>query len=603
MTNLVLPLTPEESPRLHQVSATFPRGTQTQVTKMRVSEPPMGRYEGQSADKMRGGYYTPVQVANWLCKWAIRNPGDSVLEPSCGEGRFLTATATRLLSLGARSKAIATAIQGIELVDSEAEAARAALAIFVPGARDAVACADFFDWWLHNSERRFSSVVGNPPFIRYQSFPEPSRGRAMAIMERLGLKANKLTNIWVPFVVAASEMLEPGGRMAMVIPAELLQVTYAAQLRSFLSERFTRLDVVTCNELFFENAEQEVVLLLADGARPIGSKTACVVATTQSSELTELLVSDPETLVAKAETKVLHGGEKWLKHFLTGAEISLMRELREHPRVVDFSHLAEVDVGIVTGCNDWFVLRGADLASRGLLKAGHRLVARSAHMRGAVLSDSDWLTLAAADERVHLVNIRRDAQGRISKQAAAYVTEGETNNVHLGYKCSIRKPWFHVPSLWVPDAFMFRQIHDFPRLVLNNAAATATDTIHRVRTRGINPAVLVAGAFSHLVAASAEIEGRSYGGGVLELEPTEAERLLVPDATAMAAALPLDECDALVRAGRLSAALDENDRLVLRGELGLSVTDCIALKGIWTKMQGRRFARGRSGRRKSRLTP
>ena len=44
--------------------------------------------------------------------------------------------------------------------------------------------------------------------------------------------------------------------MALVLPAELLQVSYAAQLRSYLVDRFSQIDIIACNELFFERAEQ-----------------------------------------------------------------------------------------------------------------------------------------------------------------------------------------------------------------------------------------------------------------------------------------------------------------------------------------------------------
>ena len=47
--------------------------------------------------------------------------------------------------------------------------------------------------------------------------------------------------------------------------------------------------------------------------------------------------------------------------------------------------------------------------------------------------------------------------------------------------------------------------------------------------------------YAHLAAASVEIEGRRYGGGVIELEPTEAERLLSP--ANLVAALPVGEFD------------------------------------------------------------
>jgi len=61
----------------------------------------------------------------------------------------------------------------------------------------------------------------------------------------------------------------------------------------------------------------------------------------------------------------------------------------------------------------------------------------------------------------------------------------------------------------------------------------------------------------------------------------------------LAPALPLTECDRLVRAGKLGQALDENDRLVLGGQLGLSRADCATLREIWVKMRDRRIARRR----------
>src|SRR5690606_23134727 len=174
----------------------------------------------------------------------------------------------------------------------------------------------------------------------------------------------------------------------------------------------------------------------------------------------------------------------------------------------------------------------------------------------------------------------------------SYIRLGETQKVHKGYKCSIREPWYVVPSVWIPDAFVFRQIYDFPRVVFNTAAATSTDTIHRMRCKTGDPQVVVASTYTSLTAASAEIEGRSYGGGVLELEPTEAERILMP--ANLGRAVPLDECDRLVRNDRFNVVLDENDRLILRETRGLPVAECRMLRRIWDKMRNRRLARRRS---------
>ena len=61
--------------------------------------------------------------------------------------------------------------------------------------------ADFFSTYYNELFfRRFSVVLGNPPFIRYQNFDPKSRDKAISIMKNLGLKMTKLTNIWVPFL-------------------------------------------------------------------------------------------------------------------------------------------------------------------------------------------------------------------------------------------------------------------------------------------------------------------------------------------------------------------------------------------------------------------
>ena len=225
-------------------------------------------------EKLRGGYYTPSDVAEWLTNWAIRRADEHVLEPAAGDGVFVRNAVRRLLSLGAKKRAISAQVQAVELIRGEADKVREVLREEIGGGT--VTAGDFFAWDLE-AERDFDVVLGNPPFIRYQNFPEPSRGLAMDMMRAEGLKPNKLTNIWVPFVVAAVRRLRQGGRLGMIVPAELLQVSYAAQLRMYLVDHFERIDIVACNQMLFAGAEQEVVLLLAD--RKNESAAACAIDT------------------------------------------------------------------------------------------------------------------------------------------------------------------------------------------------------------------------------------------------------------------------------------------------------------------------------------
>lgn len=565
------------------------------VTQPETTTRRSGRFLDLDPDKLRGGYYTSSDLTRWIVEWAIRTADDRVLEPSCGDGAFLSAAADQMLALGVTGQAVDKQLVGVEIIETEASKASAMLKAKLDVAEsNSIDNQDFFGWWDRPDRGLFDAIVGNPPFIRYQTFPEPHRGRAMEIMRQLGLKPNRLTNVWVPFVVASAAALAPGGRMGFVLPAELLQVTYAAQLRTFLVSRFRDIHVVACNELFFNNAEQEVVVLLADGAlgesRP---DNKCQVTVSQVPTRHALVNTTADGLLQSTELKtVQHEDEKWLKYFLSQREIDLLRNLRTSGAATTLNEIASVDVGVVTGKNEFFVINEQQVDEWDLREFVVPLVARAAHLSGALFAKKQWSELWSRGERVFLLQLGKMGQAALPPRALDYVKSGEVRGDHLGYKCSIREPWYSVPSVWVPDAFMFRQIHDFPRIVANSAGATCTDTIHRMRMTGeMSVADVVAMCFTSLTAASAEVEGRSYGGGVLELEPTEAERLLLP--AGLHTGLPLKDIDCMVRAGKLTEAIALNDDLILRAGMGLSKSDLRLLRSAWDTMRARRYSRGR----------
>jgi adenine-specific DNA-methyltransferase len=90
-----------------------------------------------------------------------------------------------------------------------------------------------------------------------------------------------------------------------------------------------------------------------------------------------------------------------------------------------------------------------------------------------------------------------------------------------------------------PGSWIFRQsaqhltggAHHYHRLLLNSANVYTTDTIYRgdMRARFAGrDADLVAAFQNTMTLLSSEVEGRTYGGGVLELVPSEVARLSVP---------------------------------------------------------------------------
>ncbi len=539
--------------------------------------------------KLRGGYYTPRLIGDFLAQWAVQSTDAQVLEPSCGDGVLLEAAANALVEKRANKRAIADFIHGVEIDRGEAlKAVERIRALGIPPSPSLVHQGDFFAYCKsHLSDKRlFDAVIGNPPFIRYQNFIEEQRIIAFELMRRAGLHPNKLTNSWVPFLVASSLLLNMSGRLAMVIPAELLQVNYASELRYFISEYYSKVTLITFKKLVFEGIQQEVVLLLGErnGSGHTGIRTV---------ELDSIddLDSYRHTEFLKRELKTMdHSTEKWTQYFLEKKEIELLRELKANPDLITSGDVIDVDVGIVTGLNDFFVLTEEQARELLLKEYTRRLVSRSGHLQGVIFVDSDWEANVKNNLPAFLLDLPDAPLEKLSESAKRYITSGETKNLHTGYKCRIRKRWYVVPSVWTPDAFMLRQVHGYPKIILNEANATCTDTIHRVKFRNGAKGKTIAAAFlNSLTFAFSEVTGRSYGGGVLELEPREAEKLPLP--LKGASLLNINYLNRFIAAGDIEGALNVTDKILLKDGLGMSVREVKLIRGIWQKLRNRRINR------------
>ncbi|BBZ73840.1 class I SAM-dependent methyltransferase [Mycobacterium paraseoulense] len=515
-----------------------------------------------SAEKARGGYYTPAPVARFLAGW-VREAGPRILEPACGDGAILR----ELAGLGG-------GVHGVELVAEEAAKSRE----FAP-----VDAANLFTWLATAEPGGWDGVAGNPPYIRFGNWAAEQREPALELMRRAGLRPSRLTNAWVPFVVASSILVRYGGRVGLVLPAELLQVSYAAQLREFLLSRFSDITLVTFQRLVFDGILQEVVLFCGvAGAGPARIRTVHL------ADADSLAAADLDVESAPA---LLHENEKWTKYFLDPGAIRLLRTLKGSTALTRLGSVAAVDVGIVTGRNSFFTFTDAQARELGLLPHCVPLVSRSAQLSGLVYDTDCRASDVAAGHRTWLLDAPR---APADPALITHIQAGESAGVDRGYKCSIRKPWWSTPSLWIPDLFLLRQIHLAPRLTVNAAAATSTDTVHRVRlAAGVDPAALAAVFHNSVTFAFAEILGRSYGGGILELEPREAEQLPIPPPALAGPELARD-VDLLLKAGETEKALDLVDRHVLTDGLGLrpeAVGQCRAARVCLRDRRTRRGSR------------
>ncbi len=530
-------------------------------------------------NKLRGGYYTPDKISEFISEWAIRTPSDSVLEPSCGDGSFLSAITKRFSELGATVEQIRKNVIGVELDAAEAEKSAQY--------DTTVICKDFFTYYQENIEEQaqFDVIVGNPPFIRYQHFTEEYRKIAFALMNKHGFHPNRLTNIWLPFLMLSCEALKSNGRVGMVIPAELFQVDYAAEARQYLSVFFDKLTLVTFKRLVFDDIQQEVVLLLGEkGCDKHGIRVV---------ELEDMadLIAQGQLCLENAEFKELdHSQDKWVKYYLSNEELNLLKRLNNDTRISDAADLFEVNVGLVSGENDFFVMNQATVDEFNLHDSVVPIISRSEQLKGVRLTNKDYDNLIALGKKIYFFAPGDKEIDELTNEQRNYIRWGEEKGYNKNYKCCIRAKWYHVPQTWCADAFLIRQAHLYPRMILNEKKALVTDTLHKVRfLNGIEGKYVAAAFLNTYTFALSETIGRSYGGGVLTFEPGEMRRIRVP--MKMADQLDLSKIDRWQRQGEIDKILDYTDSILLQNGLGLTEQEVSLLHSIWDKMCGRRMTR------------
>lgn len=533
-------------------------------------------------EKLRGGYYTPEPIAQFICNWAIDINTKGILEPSCGDGVFLKEAAKKEMEINP-NLSIEDSVVGIELFEEEAKKAS------IYGAK--VICGDFFGFYKDNiqEKQKFDAIIGNPPFIRYQNADVASREIAFELMRSAGLHPNKLTNIWLPFLVLSALALSKNGKLGMVIPAELFQVSYAGETREFLAKYFDRLTLITFQKIVFEDIQQEVILLL--GEKASDSKGIQVIELKDLDDLDNLDLSN----FYNCEVKELnHSDEKWIKYFLSCEEIELMRKLRNNVDIVPATDLFEINVGLVSGENSFFLLNHDMVKEYQLGNATRMIIGKTEQLKGVILSERDFKNLVEKGKKVYMFAPKDVPFSELSKEEQEYIKYGEKLGFNTGYKCRIRKNWYCVPQSWEPDAFILRQVNRYPRIILNYANAVSTDTIHKIRfLDGVNPEYVAAAFLNSFTLALAEVTGRSYGGGVLTFEPSEIRKLMIPMKNAEL--LDVKKIDQLIRDNKIEEVLDYSDRILLVNGLGLSNNEVKILRNIWVKLSERRLGRKEKG--------
>jgi adenine-specific DNA-methyltransferase len=479
-----------------------------------------------SADKLRGGFYSPARLVQ-ACLDRVAALSDDrtslrVFEPSAGDGAFLR---------GLKDHELAPRIAQVTAVEiNAAEAAKC---------QDSLDTASFQGTVITGSVLsgarpllgKYDVAVGNPPFVRFQFLTEDDRNGAFDIAAANGFRLTGVSNLWIFVILTALTRLRAGGVFAFIVPAECFTGISARSVRTWLIQNIDSLQADLFPPGSFPGVLQEIVVLSGIFNPPPAGRTSAPL------RVFEYLGTGPFAWTHAVD----QSAPTWTRYLLTPPQLSAWQDLTRLPAFYPLSEVARLSVSTVTGANEYFSVNDEVLQDHALGAWSLPLLPRIRHATGLLFAAEDHADLDRLDCPRWLLNFAADLPSpERGQRARSYLRDGEERGLHLRYKCRIRDPWYRVPVVQPGSLLLSKRSHKYPRLVLNSALVTTTDTIYQGRMTSQfegREEDLVAGFHNTATLLTAEIEGRSFGGGVLELVPTEIGRISVPVLPQLASSL------------------------------------------------------------------
>jgi len=485
-----------------------------------------------------GQVFTPRRVADWMVSWACVDRPRRVLEPAAGAGVFIEA-----LDAWHRRERPDHRIQ-VDAWELDGKLARG-LPVDLAGVDLKVRATDFV------RARRvgaYDAAVANPPYVRHHAF-DYADGVWQRFDRQCGERLSRMTNLYGLFLLRIAALLRPGGRAAIITPAEWLNADFGVPIKRHLLRTHVLDGIVLFGEkvaVFDGRLTTAAIALLRPGRR--ADEAIRCVTVDRLDDLVGVGVSMADGRGFCAEA--LPAEAKWL-----GLLRAPQASSGEGARTV--GDVARCHRGIATGANQYFTLSEQDRRRWGLDLADVRCcVTKAQYVCGDVFGEDDLSRLIEVGRRVYLLHPRRP----LSPAVKRYLAAGRRLGIPERYLPAHRPVWYlperRAPApIWVP---VFSR--EGFRFVRNDAEALNLTAFHGLYPRagcGLTPRALVALLNGDAVQSALRWHHRTYADGLYKLEPRDVERLPLPDLVAT------DPCHDGEYAGKQSARSKRRSNTVL----------------------------------------
>ena len=507
-----------------------------------------------------GQYYTPPPIVELITEMCIRSPNDKVLDPACGSGGFLVKAYHKLKDLKKKENPFAddaklheeilNQLYGVDINPFPAQLSSINLAVRnlkVASRHINLVVSDFFKVKpsLSVIPKDLDVVVTNPPYTRQEEmeYKDQIREEALTYSDGSKIELDARAGIYAYFFTHSAKFLKNHGMMGQITSDTWLDVGFGEDLKRFFLDHFKIHAVIWYDVRAFEKALVGTCITILekeDKSKEDRDDNIVKFVRIKKAMPTEVLVRTIETAkedfederigITVKKQKELQPKDKWGK-FLRAPAIYF--KIKENPKMAKLGELARVSYAIKTGANEFFYLDKEKVKLWGIEKKFlEPLISSPKNIR---------IEIQPKDVNEWVLMVHEPKEKLQDTNVIKYIEHGENVEVRIkggkkggtivkGYhnlsSVKSRKTWYDLGER-EPSPLLFScRIWERCIFAVNKAKAQADKAFYEIRPKKIEHINVLAGVLnSSLTALLAELHGRFYGGGVLELEIYECKDL------------------------------------------------------------------------------
>lgn len=470
-----------------------------------MSHDPIEQYTasvGLDHRRDHGQFFTPFDVALFMCRWVMAHGAKEIYDPSFGLGAFFRAAQSVDPQVSFRAMEI-----DHRILEFYSQTNGSPKTLYVT-------CADYLSVW----NQRHAAIVCNPPYMRFQLFNNRDAVFA-SFAQHLHCRLSGYTNIASAFLIKSLSELRPSGRLAYIMPLEFLNTGYGKAIKSRLLTNGLLKAIIRINpekDVFPDATTSVGIVLVAND----GIHSPVKFYTVQSlSCLSSLLETTPTRELAIRD---LNPEDKWLKHFDK-------RHSNFHScDLVTIDTFGSFNRGIATGANEFFSMSNSKAERCHLPRSVFlRCITKSAQVTKSVFTEEDLNALDSGDAPVLLLNLN----GAVSGASSDYLKYGEEQGYHERYLTKVRTPWYKLEKR-NPAPLLFGVFSREKFKVIRNLSTA----VHLTCFHGFYPNLFGQGIvdplFLYFQSRAArrllELNMRRYGDSLDKFEPNDLNQALAP---------------------------------------------------------------------------